>query len=110
MTFVSKHLSECQRLGEMSSSLALNHKNYLHFIFLTFFLKKRLVEPRQLFFLPFSDRKVISFIFQRYDRKMKMELKRFFQEISLRDPAMLSHSSHSRNTIATRFKYLCPEK
>ena len=39
-----------------------------------------------------------------------MELKRFFQEISLRDPAMLSHSSHPRNTIATHFKYLCTEK
>lgn len=81
MTFVPKHLSECQRLGEMSSSLALNHKNYLHFIFLTSF-KKHLVEPRQLFFLPFSECKVISFIFQRYDRKMKMGLKRFTQEIS----------------------------
>ena len=39
VTFVSKHLSECQRLGEMSSSLALYHKNYLHFIFLTSFFK-----------------------------------------------------------------------
>ena len=36
MALVQKHLLKRQRLGEMTSTLSLNYKNYLHFSFYIF--------------------------------------------------------------------------
>ena len=79
MALVQKHLLKCQRLGEMTSTLSLNYKNYLHFSLYIFkhliLLAKRQIHVTRSCPSPLSECKGISFIFQRCERKMKIGLK-----------------------------------
>ena len=58
MALVQKHLLKRQRLGEMTSTLSLNYKNYLHFSLYIF---------KHLIFLAKRQMQIIApFLVQRY--------------------------------------------
>ena len=71
MTLVQKHLLEAQRLGEMTSTLSLNYKNYLHFSFYIFktsniLLAKWLMHVTRSCSSPLSMQFIAPFRVQRY--------------------------------------------